>query len=221
LLLQSALENLSLATSKRLGELELCSSESLGELELCSGSLAPSKRLGELEPCSFKAPSMSAGTDIPIACRCRWHCLPMHCPALSLSLPSSRWHTRPYCALASLSSTRWHHRPSCAGFCSITKPRCHCHHCAGFSFSFTGTTACILLVSFPLRWHPCPSRAGVSPFVALRHVVGCQAGIVASAALASSVARAVVLAGIIWRHRQNCAGLSTLVRLASPLALQL
>ena len=42
--------------------------------------------------------------------------------------------------------------------------------------------------------------------------------------VASSVARAVVLAGIIWRHRQNCAGLSTLVRLASPpigLALQL
>ena len=112
----------SLATSKRLGELELCSSESLGELELCSGSLAPSKRLGELEPCSFKAPSMSAGTDIPIACRCRWPCLPRHCPALSLSLPSSRCHTRPYCALASLSSMRWHHCPSCAGFCSITKP---------------------------------------------------------------------------------------------------
>ena len=180
--------------------------------------------LGELEPCSSKTPSMSAGTDIPIACRCRWPCLPRHCPTLSLSLPSSRWHTRPYCALASLSSTRWHHRPSCAGFCSITKPRCHGHHCAGFSFSSTGTTAGILLVSSPLRWHPCPSRAGVSPFAALRHVVGCRAGILAGAALASSVARAVVLAGIIWRHRQNCAGLSTLVRLALPpigLALQL
>jgi hypothetical protein len=103
LLLQSALENLSLATSKRLGELELCSSESLGELELCSGSLAPSKRLGELEPCSFKTPSMSAGTDIPIACRCRWPCLPRHCPTLTCHCPRhagilaliARWHLCP------------------------------------------------------------------------------------------------------------------------------
>ena len=54
-----------------------------------------------------------------LPCRVSRPCLSLHCPALSLSSPSSRWHTCPHRALASSPAMRWCHRPSRAGFCPI------------------------------------------------------------------------------------------------------
>jgi len=103
-----------------------------------------------------------------LPCRVGRPCLSLHCPALSLSSPSSRWHTRPHHALASLPTICWHHRPIRAGFCPIAM-LLRTQRCC-IAGAFLGT----VLVSSPAsRWHlagvalaTLPLRAGIPASIA-------------------------------------------------------
>ena len=140
LLLQSTLENLSLA----LGALLLQS-------VLENLSFAPQRALENLSFALGALLLQSASENLSPAPSKRHLCPPeqiyqLPVAADGLVCPGNN------CVLASSTSTRWRHCPSCAGFCCITKPL-GTHRCCRAGPFLGMSRASIALASLPsMRW---------------------------------------------------------------------